>query len=65
MLMGLTPVEGSGKSGPKHLQSYLDEYVLPYNRRKTPIAAFQALLGISAQKTPLTLRELQQPESTP
>ena len=50
---------------PKHLQSYLDEYVFRFNRRKTPMAAFQTLLGIATQKTPLTLRELQQPESTP
>lgn len=48
---------------PKHLQSYLDEYVFRYNRRKTPMAAFQTLLGISAQKKPVTLHELMTPES--
>lgn len=48
---------------PKHLQSYLDEYVFRYNRRKTPMAAFQTLLGISAQKKPVTLHELMLPES--
>lgn len=35
---------------PKHLPSYLDEFVFRFNRRKTPMAAFQTLLGISSQK---------------
>ncbi len=48
---------------PKHLPSYLDEFVFRFNRRKTPMAAFQTLLGISSQKKPLTLRELMEPES--
>jgi hypothetical protein len=48
---------------PKHLQSYLQEYVFRYNRRKTPMAAFQTLLGISLQKTPVSLDELMLPES--
>lgn len=43
---------------PKYLQSYLDEFVLHFNRRNTPMATFQTLLGISAQKAPLTLPEL-------
>ena len=48
---------------PKHLPRYLDEFVFRFNRRTTPIAAFQALLGISSQKPPLRLRELMAPES--
>jgi transposase-like protein len=40
---------------PKYLPSYLDEFVFRFNRRKTPMAAFQTLLGISLQKKPLTL----------
>lgn len=28
------------------LQAYLDEFVFRYNRRKTPAAAFQTLLGL-------------------
>jgi len=66
--MGLTPVEGSGKLGsvePRHLQSYLDEYVFRYNRRKAAMATFQTLLGNSAQKKPVTLHELILPESPP
>jgi transposase-like protein len=43
---------------PKHLPSYLDEYVFRFNRRNTPMAAFQTLLGISTQKKPVTLQDL-------
>jgi hypothetical protein len=43
---------------PKYLPSYLDEYVFRFNRRNTPMAAFQTLLGISTQRTPLALVEL-------
>lgn len=49
---------------PKYLQPYLDEHVFRFNRRNTPMAAFQTLLGISCQKTPLELRKLKLPEST-
>jgi len=48
---------------PKHLSSYLNEFVFRFNRRKSPMAAFQTLLGISSQKAPLMLRELMEPES--
>jgi transposase-like protein len=48
---------------PKHLPSYLDEFVFRFNRRRIPMAAFQTLLGISAQKKPVTLQNLMQPES--
>jgi len=50
---------------PKHLPSYLDEFVFRFNRRNTPMSAFKTLLGISTQKSPLTLDSLVQPESTP
>ena len=43
---------------PTYLQTYLDEFVFRFNRRNTPMAAFQTLRGISARKAPLTLREL-------
>ena len=40
-----------GVSKPQ-LQVYLDEFVFRYNRRKTPAAAFQTLLGLgSSQKS--------------
>jgi transposase-like protein len=46
----------------KHLPSYLDEFVFRYNRRNTPMAAFQTLLGISVQKRPVSLEKLMSPE---
>lgn len=48
---------------PKHLPSYLDEFVFRYNRRNTPMAAFQTLLGISVHKSPASLAEFMGPES--
>jgi transposase-like protein len=35
------------------LQVYLDEFVFRHNRRKTPIAAFQILLGFGAARRPV------------
>jgi transposase-like protein len=43
---------------PKYLPSYLDEFVFRFNRRQSPMAAFQTRLGISLQKKPLTLENL-------
>ena len=43
---------------PRYLQRYWDEFVFRFNRRNTPMAAFQTLLGISTQKAPLPLRDL-------
>ena len=46
---------------PKYLQTYLDEFTFRFNRRKTPMAAFQTLLGIATQITPQTLTDLKKP----
>jgi predicted RNA-binding Zn-ribbon protein involved in translation (DUF1610 family)/transposase-like protein len=46
---------------PKYLQVYLDEFVFRFNRRKTPMAAFQTLLGIATCKSPQTLTDLKRP----
>ena len=46
---------------PKHLQSYLDEYVFRFNRRDHPMAAFSTLLGIALKKEPLTMQNLVKP----
>lgn len=46
---------------PKYLQTYLEEFVFRFNRRKTPMAAFQTLLGIAARKAPQTLTDLKEP----
>lgn len=43
---------------PKYLPTYMDEFIFRFNRRRTPMAAFQTLLGISLQKKPLTLEKL-------
>src|SRR4029450_9442545 len=40
------------------LQVYLDEFVFRHNRRKTPAAAFQTLLGLGAGRTPTSYRRI-------
>ena len=47
----------------KHLPSYLNEFVFRFNRRNTPMAAFQTLLGISMHKKPISLEKFMEPES--
>jgi transposase-like protein len=49
---------------PQHLQVYLDEFVFRHNRRQTPLAAFQTLLGLGATHGPTTYREIAQTERT-
>ena len=46
-----------GVSG-EHLQVYLDEFTFRFNRRRTPMAAFQTLLGLESQQQPITYRQL-------
>jgi len=43
---------------PQHLQVYLDEFVFRHNRRRTPMAAFQTLLGLGALHQPTTYRQI-------
>ena len=43
---------------PKHLQAYLDEFVFRFNRRHTPHAAFDRLLGLSLALQPATYQML-------
>ena len=43
---------------PQHLQVYLDEFVFRHNRRRTPLAGFQTLLGLGAAHEPTTYHEL-------
>jgi transposase-like protein len=47
----------------RHLQSYLDEFVFRFNRRRTRHAAFRSLLGIAAGHPPLTYKMLISPEA--
>lgn len=43
---------------PKHLQAYLNEYVFRFNRRMTPMAAFQTALGIGSMVWGPTYEEI-------
>ena len=36
----------------QHLQAYLDEFVFRFNRRHTPAAAFERLLGLAVTLQP-------------
>ena len=49
---------------PKHLQAYLGEFVFRYNRRRTPMAAFQTLLGLGTHLGPTTYNGLYGSELT-
>ncbi len=48
----------------KHLPAYLDEFAFRFNRRRTPMAAFQTLLGLGGRRTPTTYKQLYAVEST-
>ena len=48
---------------PRHLQSYLDEFVFRFNRRRTRHAAFRSLLGIAAGHAPFPYKMLISPET--
>ena len=48
----------------KHLPYYLDEFVFRFNRRRTPMAAFQSLLGLSSRHAPITHKMLCPAEPT-
>ena len=47
----------------KHLQSYLDEFVFRFNRRRTRHAAFRSLFGIAVCTKPFTYNMLVRPEA--
>ena len=48
----------------KHLPSYVNEFVFRFNRRRTPMAAFQSLLGLTGQHDPTTYKMLYRAEAT-
>jgi hypothetical protein len=48
----------------RHFQSYLDEFVFRFNRRRTRHAAFRSLLGIATGHSPLSYRMLIAPEAS-
>ncbi len=43
---------------PKHLPAYLDEFVFHHNRRATPMAGFQTLLGLGLARDPITYDQI-------
>lgn len=43
---------------PQHLQAYLNEYTFRFNRRGTPMAAFQTVLGLARGRTGPTYDQL-------
>jgi hypothetical protein len=45
----------------KHPSVYLDEYVFRHNRRVTPMAAFQTLLGLGTLHQPTTYAQITRP----
>ena len=47
----------------KYLQSYLDEFVFRFNRRRSRHAAFRSLLAIAVAIKPATYKMLIQPEA--
>ena len=49
---------------PQHLPHYLNEYVFRFNRRRTPMAAFQSLLGLATRQAPTTYNGLYGGDST-
>ncbi len=42
----------------EHLQVYLDEFSFRFNRRRTPMAAFQTVLGLGSRQAPTTYKEI-------
>ena len=42
----------------RHLQAYLDEFVFRFNRRRTPAAAFERLLGLAIGLQPTSYKVL-------
>jgi hypothetical protein len=49
---------------PRHLQPYPDEFAFRFNRRRTPMAAFQTLLGIGSRVETVTYNMLCASESS-
>ena len=48
----------------KHMQAYVNEFVFRHNRRRTPMAAFQTVLGLAARTEGLTYADLYATGST-
>ena len=55
------PTTASARSTCPH---YVDEFVFRFNRRRTPMAAFQSLLGLTTRHAPTTYQMLYAAEPT-
>jgi len=42
----------------EHLNVYMNEFTFRYNRRNTPMAAFQTSLGLGVHQAPTTYRQI-------
>jgi ISXO2-like transposase domain/Transposase zinc-ribbon domain len=51
--------------GADHLPAYLDEFVFRWNRRHSPMAGFQTLLGLGTHREPSTYEEILGPRPGP
>jgi transposase-like protein len=51
--------------GRNHLQAYLDEFAFRHNRRQTPMAAFQTLLGLGSARAPTAGRLIRGAQDLP
>ena len=62
-----TWLEGThhGRIEPRHLQSYLNEFVFRFNRRFYPMNSFNSILGISSRTVPQTYEQLYSMEMAP
>lgn len=47
-----------GRVSRQHLQAYLNEYIFRFNRRQTPMAAFQTVLGLADERLGPTYKGL-------
>jgi hypothetical protein len=47
-----------GRVEPQHLQAYLNEYVVRFNRRLHPMSGFNSILGLAAKSVSPTYEEL-------
>ena len=56
------PQGGQAGVSRKHLPHYLDEFVFRFNRRRTPMTAFQSLLGLTGQHGATTYNGLRGPQ---
>ena len=50
--------------GHEHMTHYINEFVFRFNRRRTPMAAFQSLLGLTMVHRPTSYQQLYAGEST-